>query len=183
PWSRTGPLDRRRVQLVRAIDRWVTLATPAPGPGDADEQTIGQLVDRLAHQTVLAYLPDDPAYPASPRMVALADRYQARLDDLRTGPGTPPARRARRCVAARARTAAGHASCGGAAWRRPSSWPRKPGRAARSPVRIRCAPAHVAPPRRAAGRPAPPAARRRTVRRGRPHPGRVRAAYGRPRAG
>ncbi|HLS79097.1 MAG TPA: hypothetical protein VK083_20150 [Nocardia sp.] len=91
PWSRTGPLDRRRVQLVRAIDRWVTLATPAPGPGDADEQTIGQLVDRLAHQTVLAYLPDDPAYPASPRMVALADRYQARLDDLRTGTGTPPA--------------------------------------------------------------------------------------------
>lgn len=91
PWGRTGPLDRRRVQLVRAIDRWVTLATPVPGEREepADEQTIGQLVDRLAHQTVLAYLPDDPAYPASPRMVALADNYQALLDDLRTR--RPPA--------------------------------------------------------------------------------------------
>lgn len=92
PSARTGPLDRRRVQLVRAIDRWVTLATPVPSeqarPG---EETIGRLVDRLAHHTVLAYLPDDPAYPSSPRMIALADCYQALLDDLRTGTRRPPA--------------------------------------------------------------------------------------------
>lgn len=92
PSGRTGPLDRRRIQLVRAIDRWVTLATPVPGeqirPG---EETIGRLVDRLAYQTALAYLPDDPAHPSSPRMVALADSYQVLLDELRTGTRRPPA--------------------------------------------------------------------------------------------
>src|SRR5690606_6399240 len=91
PSGRTGPLDRRRVQLVRAIDRWVTLATPVPGEQACpEEETVGQLVDRLAHQTVLAYLPDDPAHPSSPRMIALADCYQALLDELRTGTRRPP---------------------------------------------------------------------------------------------
>jgi len=91
PSTKTAPLDRRRVQLVRAIDRWVTLATPVPGGvARPHDDTIGHLVDRLAHQTVLAYLPDDPAHPSSPRMVALADCYQALLDELRTGTRRPP---------------------------------------------------------------------------------------------
>ncbi|WP_036527536.1 hypothetical protein [Nocardia sp. CNY236] len=91
PAARCGPFDRRRVQLARGIDRWVTLATPVP-PAVAPEhsETVGRVVDRLAMLSAqvfvgLACAPEAVFYEASIQLGELADGYQDLVDDLRVG--------------------------------------------------------------------------------------------------
>ncbi|MFI9510088.1 DUF4254 domain-containing protein [Nocardia sp. NPDC052566] len=91
PVCEMDKLDRRRTQLIRAIDRWVTLATPVPrGGAGTHTETVGQLIDRLARLTAQAFVPLSQApepvfYDAWVRLNELADTYQDLVDDLRTG--------------------------------------------------------------------------------------------------
>ncbi|MEV0292904.1 hypothetical protein [Nocardia sp. NPDC050710] len=91
PASETAKIDRRRLQLVRAIDRWIALATPVPyGIVGTHSETVGRLVDRLAELTTqafvpLAYAPDAVFYDAWLRVNELADSYQDLVDELRAG--------------------------------------------------------------------------------------------------
>ncbi|BDT96799.1 hypothetical protein IFM12275_67750 [Nocardia sputorum] len=91
PASRCDKLDRRRAQLVRGIDRWVTLATPIPPPAAPEHsETVGRMVDRLAMLAAqafapLTHAPDSVFYDAWIRIDELADGYQDLVDDLRTG--------------------------------------------------------------------------------------------------
>ncbi|MGK8523375.1 DUF4254 domain-containing protein [Nocardia asteroides] len=91
PASRSDKLDRRRAQLVRGIDRWVTLAAPIP-PLAAPEhtETVGRMVNRLAMLAAqlfvaLAHAPESVFYDAWVRIDELADGYQDLVDDLRAG--------------------------------------------------------------------------------------------------
>ncbi|MGV9333107.1 DUF4254 domain-containing protein [Nocardia sp. NPDC003726] len=91
PASRCDKLDRRRAQLVRGIDRWVTLATPIPPPAAPEHtETVGHIVDRLAVLAAqafvaLAHAPESVFYDAWVRIDELADGYQDLVDDLRAG--------------------------------------------------------------------------------------------------
>jgi len=91
PLSEAAGIDRRRLQLVRSIDRWMTLTTPVPyhevGTFDA---TVGQVVDRLAERVTqvcvtLAYAPDSVVDNAWSRVYELADAYQDLVDGLCAG--------------------------------------------------------------------------------------------------
>ncbi|WP_431969440.1 DUF4254 domain-containing protein [Nocardia sp. bgisy134] len=90
PRYEMAKLDRRRVQLVRSIDRWMTLATPVPGSGaHAHNETVGGMVDRLAQLVAqacvpLSAAPDPVFYDAWLQVVELADRYQDLVDALQT---------------------------------------------------------------------------------------------------
>ncbi|MBF6217872.1 MULTISPECIES: DUF4254 domain-containing protein [Nocardia] len=91
PASRCDKLDRRRAQLVRGIDRWVTLAMPIPPPAAPEHtETVGRMVDRLAMlaaqaHAALAHAPESVSYDAWVRIDELADGYQDLIDDLRAG--------------------------------------------------------------------------------------------------
>ncbi|PXX63961.1 hypothetical protein DFR70_105143 [Nocardia tenerifensis] len=91
PAAESVKIDRRRTELVRVIDRWVTLATPVPEIGAPEHlETVGRLVDRLAGMTAqafaaLAFAPEAVFYDAWVRIEELADGYQDLIDDLRTG--------------------------------------------------------------------------------------------------
>jgi hypothetical protein len=91
PANRCDELDRRRAQLVRGIDRWVTLATPIPPPAAPEHaETVGRMVDRLAMLAAQAFValthaPDSVCYDAWVRIDELADGYQDLVDDLRAG--------------------------------------------------------------------------------------------------
>lgn len=91
PVSEMAKLDRRRAQLVRGIDRWVTLAMPVPGTAALPHtETVGQIVDRLARMTSQAFVPLSQApeavfYDAWVQLNELADTYQDLIDDLRDG--------------------------------------------------------------------------------------------------
>jgi hypothetical protein len=84
-------LDRRRAKLVRAIDLWVTLAMPVPFCiAGVHGETVGQIVDRLARMTTLAFVPlalaPEPVfYDAWVQLNELADAYQDLVDELRAG--------------------------------------------------------------------------------------------------
>ncbi|MFD6221599.1 hypothetical protein [Nocardia asteroides] len=96
PLSELGSLDRRRAQLMRAIDRWVILAAPVPfAAADEHCETLGGLVDRLAGLcvqvfVVLAGAPDPVYYDEWVRLDELADTYQRLVDDLSAGIRTLP---------------------------------------------------------------------------------------------
>ncbi|WP_336081517.1 hypothetical protein [Nocardia sp. SSK8] len=97
PASEVGAIDRRRAQLMRAIDRWVILAAPVP-PAAADEhcETLGGLVDRLARHSSQAFVelacaPDAVFYDEWVRLEDLADSYQLLVDDLWAGVRSLPA--------------------------------------------------------------------------------------------
>ncbi|MEV4128722.1 DUF4254 domain-containing protein [Nocardia sp. NPDC049707] len=91
PAFEIAKLERRRAQLVRSIDRWVTLAMPVPNSAaQLYSETVGQMVDRLARMTAQAFMP----LSAAPEAVfddvwvqvnELADSYQDLIDDLREG--------------------------------------------------------------------------------------------------
>lgn len=91
PASRCDKLDRRRAQLLRGIDRWVTLAAPIPPPAAPEHfETVGRMVDRLAMLAAqafvaLAHAPESVFYDAWIQIDELADGYQDLVDDLRTG--------------------------------------------------------------------------------------------------
>ncbi|WP_280474657.1 DUF4254 domain-containing protein [Nocardia asiatica] len=91
PASQCDKLDRRRAQLVRGIDRWVTLAMPIPPPAAPEHtETVGHMVYRLAVLAAqafaaLSHAPESVFYDAWVRIDELADRYQDLIDDLRTG--------------------------------------------------------------------------------------------------
>ncbi|MGW6424649.1 hypothetical protein ACWF82_18405 [Nocardia sp. NPDC055053] len=97
PLSESAPIDRRRAQLMRAIDRWVILAAPVPfAAADEHCETLGGLVDRLArHSTqtfvALAGAPDSVYYDEWVRLDDLADSYQRLVDDLWAGVRRLPA--------------------------------------------------------------------------------------------
>ncbi|MFC9662214.1 hypothetical protein ACFVJ5_18420 [Nocardia sp. NPDC127606] len=83
PLSESERIDRRRAQLMRAIDRWVILAAPVPHAA-ADEhcETLGGLVDRLAkHCSQAEWV----------RLDDLADSYERLIDDLWSGARSLPA--------------------------------------------------------------------------------------------
>ncbi|MFX0576733.1 DUF4254 domain-containing protein [Nocardia nepalensis] len=96
PVSEMAKLDRRRAQLVRTIDIWVTLAMPVPGTAaQLHAETVGQIVDRLARMTALAFVPLAQApeavfYDAWVQLNELADAYQDLVDELRAGIGRLP---------------------------------------------------------------------------------------------
>ncbi len=91
PVCEMAELDRRRAQLVRSIDRWVTLAMPVPcATAQVHSETVGQLVDRLARMATLAFEPPSEAPEAVfddswVQLNELADSYQDLIDDLREG--------------------------------------------------------------------------------------------------
>lgn len=91
PHGRCDKLDRRRAQLVRSIDRWVTLAAPIPPPAAPEHtETVGRMVDRLAMLAAqvfvaLAHAPEAVFYDAWIQIDELADGYQDLIDDLRAG--------------------------------------------------------------------------------------------------
>ncbi|MEU7629074.1 DUF4254 domain-containing protein [Nocardia sp. NPDC049220] len=91
PAGRSAKLDRRRQQLVRGIDRWITLATPVPRACAPEHtETVGRVVDRLAILTsqafvALAYAPEAVFYDTWIQIDELADSYQDLIDDLRVG--------------------------------------------------------------------------------------------------
>ncbi|WP_141717530.1 DUF4254 domain-containing protein [Nocardia altamirensis] len=91
PATEAIKLDRQRIQLVRTIDRWVTLATPVPELAAPEHtETVGRLVDRLAGMTAqafaaLAHAPEAVFYDAWVQIDELADVYQDLIDDLRAG--------------------------------------------------------------------------------------------------
>ncbi|MGQ4597544.1 DUF4254 domain-containing protein [Nocardia sp. R6R-6] len=84
-------LDRRRMQLVRSIDRWVTLASPiAPAAAPEHSETVGSMVDRLAMLAAQAFAarahaPETAFRDAWLRIDELADDYQDLIDALRAG--------------------------------------------------------------------------------------------------
>ncbi|MFE1591717.1 hypothetical protein [Nocardia sp. NPDC058705] len=97
PLSESERIDRRRAQLMRAIDRWVILAAPVP-PDAADEhcETLGGLVDRLAQHcsqtfVALAGAPESVFYDEWIRLDDLADTYERLIDDLWSGVRSLPA--------------------------------------------------------------------------------------------
>ncbi|RJO74820.1 DUF4254 domain-containing protein [Nocardia panacis] len=98
PAGQMDKLERRRGQLIRSIDLWVTVATPAPVYGArAHTETVGQLVDRLARLTAQAFIPlacaPDPVfYDAWVCLAEQADAYQDLVDDLRCGARKLPVR-------------------------------------------------------------------------------------------
>ncbi|MBF6215463.1 hypothetical protein IU433_30305 [Nocardia puris] len=88
PVRQAAKLERRRTQLVRAIDRWMTLVTPVPPAPCARRETVGGVVDRLAQLTTQAYLPlaaapDAVFYEAWLQVVETADRYEDLVDEMR----------------------------------------------------------------------------------------------------
>ncbi|WP_234012131.1 DUF4254 domain-containing protein [Nocardia cyriacigeorgica] len=91
PVSALAKLDRRRGQLVRAIDRWVTLATPIPhGSARLHSETVGSIVDRMAQLTVQAFVasahaPDTVYYDAWVRLHEVADSYQDLIVEVLDG--------------------------------------------------------------------------------------------------
>ncbi|WP_280446233.1 hypothetical protein [Nocardia brasiliensis] len=91
PAAESMKIERRRIQLVRTIDRWVTLATPVPELAAVEHpETVGRLVDRLAEltaqaSTALTYAPEPVFYDAWVRIEALAAGYQQLVEDLRHG--------------------------------------------------------------------------------------------------
>ncbi|MFD3744934.1 hypothetical protein [Nocardia sp. NPDC058633] len=91
PVSEAEHIDRRRGQLMRAIDRWVILAAPVP-PAAAGEhcETLGGLVDRLAEHCTQAFValagaPESVFYDEWVRLDDLADSYERLIDDLWSG--------------------------------------------------------------------------------------------------
>ncbi|NKX89406.1 DUF4254 domain-containing protein [Nocardia coubleae] len=84
-------LDRRRAQLMRAIDRWVILAAPLPSATAAEHcETLGMLVDRLAAHSArlfvsMADATDAQFYDEWARLDDLAESYQRLIDDLWAG--------------------------------------------------------------------------------------------------
>ncbi|WP_410869859.1 hypothetical protein [Nocardia sp. A7] len=91
PLSESERIDRRRAQLMRAIDRWVILAAPIP-PAAADEhcETLGGLVDRLAKHcsqtfVALADAPESVFYDEWIRLDDLAESYDRLIEDLWSG--------------------------------------------------------------------------------------------------
>lgn len=97
PMLAMAKIDRRRTQLVRAIDRWVTLATPIPDGGAFMYcETVGRVVDRLAQLTTqarvpLAHAPDAVFYDTWVRVDELANAYQDLIEELRAGTRRLPA--------------------------------------------------------------------------------------------
>jgi hypothetical protein len=91
PVCAMAKLDRRRAKLVRAIDLWVTLAMPVTFCiAGVHGETVGQIVDRLARMTTLAFVPlalaPEPVfYDAWVQLNELADAYQDLVDELRAG--------------------------------------------------------------------------------------------------
>ncbi|MGW4632802.1 hypothetical protein [Nocardia sp. NPDC004415] len=91
PAAELAAIDRRRAQLMRAIDRWVILAAPVPlATADEHCETLGGLVDRLARASSLAFVelagaPDSVFYDEWVRLEDLADSYQRLVDDLWAG--------------------------------------------------------------------------------------------------
>ncbi|WP_194814526.1 hypothetical protein [Nocardia sp. XZ_19_385] len=97
PACEMAKVDRRRTQLVRAIDRWVTLVTPVPlDNGYVHCESVGQVVDRLAELTSqaipLSQAPDPVFYDTWVRVGEMADTYQDLVDGLCAGTRRPPAR-------------------------------------------------------------------------------------------
>ncbi|MFC9871418.1 hypothetical protein [Nocardia salmonicida] len=91
PLSESERIDRRRAQLMRAIDRWVILAAPVP-PAAADEhcETLGYLVDRLAKHCFMTFValagaPESVFYDEWIRLDDLADSYERLIEDLWSG--------------------------------------------------------------------------------------------------
>ncbi|MBH0775343.1 hypothetical protein IT779_03465 [Nocardia sp. NEAU-351] len=84
-------LDRRRTQLVRAVDRWITLVTPIPYESvGAEDETVGRVVDRLAELVAQTHspIPDPPDVSSAEawmRVSEVADSYQGLVDGLRAG--------------------------------------------------------------------------------------------------
>ncbi|MEU7766192.1 DUF4254 domain-containing protein [Nocardia sp. NPDC049190] len=73
-------INKRRVLLIRDIDRWVTgQLRPSLGAARIHTETVGAVVDRLAHYTALAY-----AALASNSSAALSDAWE-RLAELSIG--------------------------------------------------------------------------------------------------
>ncbi|MFC6012785.1 hypothetical protein [Nocardia lasii] len=89
PCGQAERIDRRRAQLMRAIDRWVILAAPVP-PAAADEhgESLGDLVDRLAEHSSVVASTDD----AWTRLDHLADSYERLIADLWSGARSLPTR-------------------------------------------------------------------------------------------
>lgn len=91
PATESVKIDRRRIQLIRGIDRWVTLATPVPEIAAPEHtETVGRMVDRLAGMTAqafaaLAFAPEAVFYDAWVQIEEMADGYQDLIDDLRSG--------------------------------------------------------------------------------------------------
>ncbi|MFI6045654.1 DUF4254 domain-containing protein [Nocardia sp. NPDC051321] len=91
PAAESVKIDRRRIQLMRTIDRWVTLGTPVPEIAAPEHtETVGRMVDRLACMTAqafaaLAFAPEAVFYDAWVQIEEMADGYQDLIDDLRTG--------------------------------------------------------------------------------------------------
>ncbi|MFC4374782.1 hypothetical protein ACFO5K_11795 [Nocardia halotolerans] len=97
PVREAAGIDRRRWQLMRAIDRWVILAAPVPfAAADEHCETLGGLVDRLARHSALAFValagaPEPVFYDEWVRLDDLADSYQRLIDDLWAGVRSLPA--------------------------------------------------------------------------------------------
>ncbi|MFC4126592.1 hypothetical protein [Nocardia rhizosphaerae] len=97
PLSEVATLDRRRGQLMRAIDRWAILAAPVPfAAADEHCETLGGLVDRIAGHSVAAFVslagaPDSVYYDEWVRLEDLARTYQRLVDELWAGVRTLPA--------------------------------------------------------------------------------------------
>ncbi|MGW4365058.1 hypothetical protein ACWEKT_05375 [Nocardia takedensis] len=91
PRFELAKLDRRRMQLMRSVDRWITLATPVPYDSvGLHEETVGRIVDRLAELVAqacvpLAHAPEAVSYDAWLRVGEVADNYQDLVDGLRAG--------------------------------------------------------------------------------------------------
>ncbi|MFQ6395254.1 hypothetical protein ACLMAJ_17520 [Nocardia sp. KC 131] len=91
PVCEMDKLDRRRAKLVRSINLWVMLAMPLPfGAAAVRNETVGEIVDRLAAITTQAFVPlaqapDAVFYDAWVRVNELADHYQDLVDELRAG--------------------------------------------------------------------------------------------------
>lgn len=91
PTSEMAKLERRRAQLVRSIDRWVTLAMPVPNSAaQLHSETVGQMVDRMARVTTQAFMslsgaPEAVFRDAWLQLNELADSYQDLVDGLREG--------------------------------------------------------------------------------------------------
>lgn len=97
PLSESERIDRRRAQLMRAIDRWVILAAPVPSAA-ADEhcETLGGLVDRLAKHCSQTFgtsagAPESVFHDEWIRLDDLADSYERLIEDLWSGVRSLPA--------------------------------------------------------------------------------------------
>ncbi|WP_433635537.1 DUF4254 domain-containing protein [Nocardia sp. CA-120079] len=89
-------IDVHRLRLVRAIDRYIRLATPVPArSARRHTETVGVAVDRLAIWCALAYTPGTPVtnaeiHLAETQVLDLAGGLDDLLSDITTRRCTVP---------------------------------------------------------------------------------------------